>query len=82
MKIKVGTRIITGYILLISLMVIGGITSFFIFKDIEKKEHHILDIKYKSVRASEKVMEGNLKSGMYIREYLLTGNEKSRGKSC
>ncbi|OEH86857.1 hypothetical protein BHU72_00915 [Desulfuribacillus stibiiarsenatis] len=76
LKLKVGQRIFIGFGVLLLLMVISGIVTFYNMNKIESLNNQILDVNYPSVKAAERVLFITLNKGMDLSEFLMTGDEK------
>ncbi|MFZ5945908.1 MAG: methyl-accepting chemotaxis protein [Bacillota bacterium] len=76
MKLKVGTRIMLGFgLLVIFLIIVGGI-SYTNFNSVEKLKNQILEKNYPGVRAAEAILSSQVNQGLGLRGFLLTGQEE------
>ncbi|KJS20569.1 MAG: hypothetical protein VR72_14345 [Clostridiaceae bacterium BRH_c20a] len=76
MKLKVGTRIMLGFSLIVILLVIVGTISYSSFNSVEKLKDKILEQNYPGVRAAEAILSGQANQGLGLRGFLLTGQEQ------
>ena len=75
MKMKVGIRIFSGFIILIILLVVVGAVSFISFDRIEKESEQALQVNYPGLKYGENVLIAQLNQALELRGFLLTGHD-------